>query len=256
MTWSAKQYTLFEDERTRPVRDLLAAVPTQPVRTAMDLGCGPGNSTEVLRDRFPDAAIGGLDSSADMVAAARTRLPGLRFDVADLAAWRPAERYDLLLSNAVLQWLPDHAGLLPRLVEALAPGGSLAVQMPDNLDEPVQRAMRDVAGQAPWAAKLAQAAGQRTAMASADWFYRLLRPHCSRVDIWRTTYHHVLPGGHAGVVEWFKGSGLRPFLAPLDPGEATAYLERYQSMVAAELPAQPDGSVLLPFPRLFFVATR
>lgn len=256
MTWSAAQYTKFEDDRTRPVGDLLAAVPNQDVRTALDLGCGPGNSTAVLRGRFPDAAVSGLDSSDDMVAAARARLPGIAFQVADITAWQPAERFDMILSNAVLQWLPDHADLFPRLLDALAPGGSLAVQMPDNLAEPVQHLMRTVAADPRWAARIGDVGGQRTRIGTPDWFFRLLQPHCTAVDVWRTTYHHVLPGGAADVVEWFKGSSLRTFLAPLDPAEREDYLAQYQAQVSEILPAMPDGSVLLPFPRLFMVATR
>ena len=147
MTWSATQYSAFEQERTRPVRDLVAALPARgTVRTAIDLGCGPGNSTEVLAQRFPGATVSGLDSSEDMVAAARQRLPGLRFDLADIAAWTPAEPFDVILANASLQWVPDHAELYPRLVSLLNPGGSLAVQTPDNLEEPAHRLAREIAG--------------------------------------------------------------------------------------------------------------
>jgi len=256
MDWSAKQYTAFEDERTRPVRDLLAAVPGRAVLTAVDLGCGPGNSTEVLLQRFPNATVTGLDSSPDMITAAQTRLPHLRFRVADIATWDAAGPFDAILANAVLQWLPDHADLLPRLVAKLAPGGSLAVQMPDNLDEPAHRLMREIAADGPWAAKLANAAGARQAMGTPDWYYGVLRPHCARVDVWRTTYHHPLAGGADAVVEWFKGSGLRPFLAPLDASEAVSFLTEYRKRIADAYPALPDGSVLLPFPRLFLVAAR
>ncbi|CAG9177454.1 trans-aconitate 2-methyltransferase [Cupriavidus respiraculi] len=256
MTWSATQYVAFEAERTRPSRDLLAAVPDTPVRAAVDLGCGPGNSTEVVAARYPDATVHGLDSSTDMVEAARKRLPHLRFDTADIEGWADPGPYDLIFANAVLQWVPDHAALFPRLVGKLSPGGHLAVQMPDNLDEPAHRLMRETAAGGPWAAKLADAAKARAARADAAWYYGMLRPHCSRVDVWRTTYHHVLAGGAAAVVEWFKGSGLRPFLAPLDAAEQADYLARYTEAVARAYPAQPDGSVLLPFPRLFIVATR
>ena len=256
MDWSAKQYTVFEDERTRPVRDLLATVPGQAASAAVDLGCGPGNSTELLLRRFPGADVSGLDSSPDMIAAAQVRLPQLRFQVADIATWDAAGPFDAILANAVLQWLPDHAGLLPRLAAKLALGGSLAVQMPDNLDEPAHRLMREVAADGPWAAKLSKAAGARVAMGSPDWYYGVLRPHCARVDVWRTTYHHPLAGGADAVVEWFKGSGLRPFLAPLDAGEQVEFLAKYRGRIAQAYPAFPGGSVLLPFPRLFLVATR
>jgi len=140
VTWSAEQYVTFENERTRPVRDLLAALPAVDARVVVDIGCGPGNSTELLAARFPNASVSGLDSSADMIVAARKRLPRVRFEVADIQAWvsRDAERghrpMDVILANAVLQWVPAHAALFPRLVAKLAPGGRLAVQMPDNLE--------------------------------------------------------------------------------------------------------------------------
>lgn len=162
---------------------------------------------------------------------------------------------NVILANAVLHWVPGHAELLPRLVEALSSGGSLAVQMPDNLAEPSHVLMRQVARDGPWATRLAGAPSDRSEVAPAGWYYDLLRPRCARVDVWRTTYHHPLSGIDV-VVEWFKGSGLRPFLSPLDEEERTEYLRRYREALAAAYPVRPDGSVLLPFPRLFFMATR
>jgi trans-aconitate 2-methyltransferase len=256
MSWSARQYTGFEAERTRPVRDLVNAIVTTGVQRAVDLGCGPGNSTEVLAARFPSAEISGLDSSPDMIEAARERLPGLRFDLVDIGTWDTSDRFDVILANAALQWVPDHAALMPRLAGKLTEGGSLAVQMPDNLDEPAHRLMREVAAAGPWSGKLANAAGSRAPRRPAEWYYALLRPHAARVDVWRTTYHHVLTGGTDAVVEWFKGSGLRPFLAPLDETEAEGFLSAYRTALVDAYPPLPDGSVLLPFPRLFFVATR
>lgn len=256
MDWSAAQYTRFEDERNRPIQDLLARIPTADVKRAADLGCGPGNSTELLRARFPQAAVIGMDSSPDMLAAARKRLPDIRFDLGDVAAWSDPGPYDVLLSNAVLQWVPDHSTVLPALLHKLAPGGSLAVQMPDNLEEPSHRLMRETASAGPWANKLKGAASSRTTRNEADWYYRVLRDAGATVDIWRTTYFHPLTGGAGAVVEWFKGSGLRPFLAPLDAGETTDFLARYEAGIAKAYPALPDGTVLLPFPRLFFIATR
>jgi trans-aconitate 2-methyltransferase len=256
MSWSARQYTSFEAERTRPVRDLLHAIPEGEVRRAVDLGCGPGNSTELLAAAFPSATVTGLDSSTDMIETARGRLPALRFDLTDIATWDDPGPFDVILANAALQWVPDHAALMPRLARKLAEGGSLAVQMPDNLDEPAHRLMRQVAGAGPWAAKLSGAAGARAPRLPAEWYYALLRPHATRVDVWRTTYHHVLAGGTDAVVEWFKGSGLRPFLAPLDAAETEGFLTAYRAELVHGYPPLPDGSVLLPFPRLFLVATR
>jgi trans-aconitate 2-methyltransferase len=254
MSWSARQYTQFEAERTRPVRDLLHAVEPAGRGRMVDLGCGPGNSTEVLAARFPGAEVTGLDSSPDMVEAARKRLPDVRFDLADIGTWDGPGQYDVILANAVLQWVPDHETLLPRLVGKLAGGGCLAVQMPDNLDEPAHRLMREIAAKDRWADKLAGAAGARTPRLGATYYYALLKPHAARVDVWLTTYHHVLSGGPDAVVEWFKGSGLRPFLAPLDATEAAAFLAEYRDAIALAYPSQADGSILLPFPRLFIVA--
>lgn len=154
----------------------------------------------------------------------------------------------------MLRWLPAHEMLFPTLVGKLAPGGHLAVQMPDNLDEPAHRRMREVAATGPWAAKLKGV--ERTERFDARRYYALLSPLCSRVDVWRTTYYHPLRGGADAVVEWFKGSALRPFLAALDDDERSAFLARYREEVAVGYPALDDGTVLLPFPRLFIVATR
>jgi trans-aconitate 2-methyltransferase len=256
MSWSARQYTSFEAERTRPVRDLLHALPPGAVRRAVDLGCGPGNSTELLAAAFPSAMVTGLDSSTDMIETARKRLPALRFDQTDIRTWDDSGPFDVILANASLQWVPDHAALMPRLAGKLAESGSLAVQMPDNLDEPAHRLMREVASAGPWAGKLGGAADARAPRLPAEWYYALLRPHVTRVDVWRTTYHHVLAGGTDAVVEWFKGSGLRPFLTPLDATETEGFLTAYRAALVDAYPPLPDGSVLLPFPRLFFVATR
>jgi trans-aconitate 2-methyltransferase len=258
MTWSPGQYLAFEDERTRPVRDLLAALPALDAHTALDIGCGPGNSTEVLAARFPHARISGIDSSAEMIAAARKRLPALRFEVADVAEWAASvsdEALDVILGNAVLQWVPDHATLLPALAAKLAPHGCLALQVPDNLAEPAQTLMREVASSGPWRDTLAQAWDARTGIESAQWYHQALRPHARRVEVWRTTYYHPLAGASA-IVEWFKGTGLRPFLDPLSPIEKTEFLARYTARIERAYPAAADGTVLLPFPRLFMMAVR
>jgi trans-aconitate 2-methyltransferase len=227
MSWSARQYVAFENERTRPARDLLAQVPQIQAHRAVDVGCGPGNSTELLAARFPEAIVTGLDSSADMIEAARKRLPRVRFELIDIESWNDPGPFDVILANAVLQWVARHDAALPALVMKLTPGGSLAA-----------------------------AGAQRARMASAGWYYGLLRACCGRVDVWRTIYHHPVAGGAAAIVEWFKGSGLRPFLEPLDEQERAAYLERYTAAIRDAYPALADGTVLLPFPRLFIVATR
>ena len=207
MSWSAKQYLAFEDERTRPVRDLVSALPDIQARAVVDLGCGPGNSTEVLAARFPDAVVSGLDSSPDMIESARRRLPLAQFAIGSIEGWTDGGPFDVIQANAVLHWVPNHRTLLPELVAKLATGGALAIQMPDNLGVPAHLLMREVAADGPWAPLLAAASAARTPIEDAGWYYDILRPLCSRVDVWRTTYYHALSGGAAAIVEWFKGCG-------------------------------------------------
>jgi trans-aconitate 2-methyltransferase len=254
MNWSAQQYLVFEEERTRPVRDLLESIPAAEVRRAVDIGCGPGNSTEALMNRYPLARVTGMDSSEDMVQTARKRLPQLEFGLVDVRDWDEAGPFDVIFANAVFQWVPDHASLFPRLVAKLSPGGSLAIQMPDNLEEPSHVLMREVAQDASWSDRIAHLG--RASAKGAAWYYELLKPHCVRVDIWRTTYHHPLASGAQGVVEWFKGSALRPLLARLQEKEKDRFLQRYTEAIEKAYPALADGTVLLAFPRLFIVATR
>lgn len=253
MTWSATQYTTFETQRTRPVRDLVAGIPAVEVRHAVDLGCGPGNSTEVLLERYPDALVTGFDNSDDMLASARKRLPGVTFEHADIGQWACDTPLDVILANASLQWLPDHERLYPRLLDQLASGGTLAIQTPDNEQEPAHVLMRKVAGEGAWAARLAEV--RTLTRHSAPWYYDMLRPHCRALDVWRTIYFHPLADA-AAIVEWFKGSALRPYLDALDGAERVQFLERYRDEVASAYPALSDGTVLLPFPRLFIVAVK
>lgn len=251
MTWSAAQYSRFEDERTRPAVDLVAAIPLESARAAVDLGCGPGNSTAVLAARYPMASVSGIDSSADMIRAARERLPQLRFDVADVGDWRAAQGVDVILANASLQWLPDHQTLYPHLVAQLTRGGCLAVQTPDNLTEPPHRVAQELAASRRWSGRIGRV--RHPDRHDGPWYFDLLRPLCTRVDLWRTTYYHALDN-HDAVVEWFKGSALRPYLAPLDADERETFLAEYLDAITKAIPARRDGTVLLPFPRLFVVA--
>jgi trans-aconitate 2-methyltransferase len=219
----------------------------------VDLGCGPGNSTELLIERFPDADVIGVDSSPDMLQQARERLPRYRFVEGDLSTWTPGPGTDLLFGNAVFHWVPDHPTVLARMLRSLPPGGVLAVQMPDNTSEPALMLMEKVAAIGPWAGAIAQA--QRNDLPRPEDYYDLLRPLCRRVDIWHTHYHHII-ANHAGVVEWFKGSGLRPFLAPLDADMRRTFIARYTDEIGRAYPLRSDGRVMLKFPRLFIVAVR
>jgi trans-aconitate 2-methyltransferase len=251
--WSPAIYLKFEDERTRAAVDLLARVPLEAARRVVDVGCGPGNSTELLAARYPDADVIGFDNSPAMLEAARRRLPGARFETADAGSWFPDPDVDLVFANATYQWVPDHLAQLPRVLAALKPGAVLAVQMPDNLAEPTHRLMVDVANEGAWAARLSHAA--RSPLAPAGAYYDALSPLAARLDIWRTAYQHSLADAGA-IVEFVRATGLRPFLDALGEDERGAFLAAYRARIAAAYPPRADGRVLLAFPRFFIVARR
>jgi trans-aconitate 2-methyltransferase len=253
--WSARQYLKFEDERTRPPRDLLAQVPLDKPRLVVDLGCGPGNSTELLVARFPQAEVVGLDSSPDMLRKARERLPNCEFVQADIATWTPEPRTDLVFSNAVLQWLPEHRPVMRRLLEALPPRGVLAVQMPDNTREPALVFQREVGESGPWRDHPEIKAAPRQDLPPPEVYYDLLKPVCSRVDIWHSVYNHVMASPGA-ITEWFKGSSLQPFLSPLGAAAREQFLAAYSEKIVGAYKPRFDGKVLLRFPRLFIIAGR
>lgn len=250
--WDAGQYLRFANERTRPALDLLARIDLVAPRRIVDLGCGPGNSTGLLRERWPEASITGVDNSSDMLEAARRNHPGIEFVTGDIATWSPAERYDLVFSNAALQWVGNHEHLLPRLLDAVAANGALAVQMPRNHDFATHRLMREVAAEGPWHDKLADARDPSPVKAP-EFYYDRLAPRCRRIVLWETNYIQVMDGIDA-IVAWLRGTGLRPFLARLDEAEQRQFLERYRALLAEAFPPQAEGKVLLPYPRLFFIA--
>jgi trans-aconitate 2-methyltransferase len=252
-SWSPSIYLQFDDERTRPARDLLAQVPLASPRRIVDIGCGPGNSTRLLVERYPDATVIGLDSSAAMLDEARRTLPQLEFIQADATTWLPSADTDLVFANATYQWIPDHLTRFPRIVNALQPGAALAVQMPDNLAEPTHRLMQEVTRQGRWAERLAHAA--RAPLPPPRVYYDALKPVARHVDIWHIVYNHALAGADA-IVDWVRGTGLRPFLDPLTPDEQKAFLADYRQRIAEAYPPAIDGRVLLRFPRLFIVAVR
>lgn len=251
--WSATQYLKFERERTRAARDLLAQVEISAPARVVDIGCGPGNSTELLVQRWPNAQVSGFDTSPDMIEKAKRRLPDVSFSLADAEAWEPEEPVDVIFANAVFQWMPDHPSLMRRLMGFLKPGGALAVQMPDNRSAPSHRAMDEAAVGLSFSAKLANVG--RGILPAPAIYNDVLSPHAADIDIWHSTYYHQLAGADA-IVEWLKGTGLRPYLDLLEPDEQTLYLENYRRLIAQRYPVQANGKSLLPFPRLFIVAVR
>ncbi len=253
--WDADQYLRFADERTQPAIDLLSRVRVAAPRAVFDLGCGPGNSTALLRARWPDATVVGLDHSSEMIAAARAAHPDGQWQLGDLATWTPPAPADVIFSNAALQWVPDHARVVPHLFAQLAPGGVLAVQVPAHLHSPIHQAMVVVARDPAWADRLRTAAGA-IAVETPGTYYDLLRPLAGRIDLWVTEYLHVLDSP-AATIDWMRGSGLRPFLQALaDDAERARFEARLRPLVEQGYPRQADGRVLFPFRRLFFVAHR
>jgi trans-aconitate 2-methyltransferase len=256
--WNPELYRRYEHERTRPARELLARVDLTEARRVYDLGCGPGNSTELLVERFPAATVVGTDNSEAMLASARKRLPACQFELSDIAQWQPpadADAPDLIYANAALQWVPDHETLLPRLFASLAPGGVLAIQMPDNRDEPTHRLMREVATLDPWASTIGNAAMVRTKILALNAYYDLLARDAADVDVWRTAYQHPMDTP-AAIVEWVRGTGLRPFVDPLSPAYREGFLAEYERRIALAYLPRSDRRLLLAFPRLFIVARR
>jgi trans-aconitate 2-methyltransferase len=254
VSWSAGQYLKFEKERNRPIEDLLSRTNPQKVQRVIDLGCGPGNSTEFLVARYPDIEVNGIDSSPEMIAAAKERLPGVHFEIADISTWEKKGLFDIILANASLQWVPDHETLFPKLMDMLDEGGTLAVQVPESSNEPAHRLIREMASRPPWSDKVRNT--DRIIMHGADFYLRLLKDKASSLDIWRTTYFHILRGGAAAIVEWFKGTALRPLTDQLTRTESEIFLKHYLEEIAIAYPEFEDGSVVLPFPRLFIVAKK
>ena len=251
--WNPQLYRRFEDERTRPAAELLARVAAQQPALVYDLGCGPGNSTELLVRRWPHARVVGVDNSPAMLQSARARLPGVEFEQADIASWQPGRAPDVIYTNATLQWVPGHETLVPRLFSLLAPGGVLAVQMPDNRDEWSHRAMRDVARQQPFAASIGDPDKLRSAVLSLHQYYDMLAPQAASVDVFHTIYQHRMQSA-AAIVEWVSGTGLKPFVEKLPASQQPAYLAAYQALVEQHYPVRSDGLRLLAFPRFFLVA--
>ena len=279
--WNPEQYLKFSDERTQPCRDLAARIFLPRVRTAIDLGCGPGNSTQILAERWPDAQITALDSDTAMInVAIESNLRGrwITGDIAKWAAEKPSaptdklaegaaksaaevvtesdEQYDVVFSNAALQWLPDHATLFPQLLSHVAPGGALAMQIPSSFDRPAHRLLREMAASLAWRKWFPTGRVRTWHAHDHEFYYDLLAPLASRVDVWQTEYFHVMPDAEA-VVEWYKGTGMRPYLTAIgEDADRDRFVAEYLEKMRAAYRPRPDGRILFPFLRIFVIAYR
>lgn len=254
--WNAAQYLRFETERTQPAIDLAARIPLEQAAKILDVGCGPGNSTAVLARRFPKAEILGVDNAASMIQAARERQPTLSFALCD-ASGEDLEAldtdYDVVFSNACIQWIPDHPALLRRMLARLRPGGVLAVQTPMNYEEPVHRIIAEVCAKDKWQGKIG----------NPRIFYNLkpeeyadcLAGLASDYTLWQTTYYHRM-ASHQAILEWYRATGLRPYLQALSEADRPVFEKEIYDEVVAAYPQQANGEILFRFPRLFFLAVK
>ena len=252
MTWNPELYLTFDDHRLRPALDLIARVPLDGVRGIVDLGCGPGNVEPHLAARWPDAEIVGVDNAPSMLARARKDYPRFKWKIGDIGAWRAEAPVDLVFSNAALQWLDDHAELLPRLLDQVAPGGALAVQMPRNFSAPSHIAIRDTIDGGPWRERLARLVRPEPVLAP-EAYHRLLAPRARSLDIWEIEYLHVL-NRQDPVVTWTSATALRPYLDALEAHERGSFEAEYRARIRISYPPEPDGRTLFPFKRVFIVA--
>jgi trans-aconitate 2-methyltransferase len=257
MHWNVSEYERFSGERSRPFHDLIARVPPGTAASVVDLGCGTGELTRTLCDRFPEAVVLGVDNSPEMLAAARARaIPGkLQFEAGDAGRFRASSPVDVLVSNAALHWVPDHARLVPQLAASVAPGGFLAVQLPASFDAPSHTLLAETAAEAPWADRLAPVL-REPPVRPLGFYVEILLGLGFTVDAWETTYVHIL-GGADPVLGWTRGTALRPVLETLDHDAAEAFLARYAARLrAAYPPLATEAGTLFPFRRIFFVARR
>lgn len=251
-SWDPSIYLRYGGERLRPALDLLARIDAEAPARVVDLGCGPGNVTTLLKRRWPGADVLGIDGSAPMLDKARAEAPDCRFEQGDFGTWAPAAKVDVLYSNAALHWLGGHETLFPRLLAQVAPGGTMAVQMPGMHAAPLRALQPEVARSGPWAERLKGVDSARAILETGE-YWDILRPLCAELDIWETTYTHALTGENAAV-QWAMGTSLRPYLDPLPEDLRAGFLAAYSEAMAPHYPRRADGTTLLPFRRVFIIA--
>lgn len=254
MAWDPSQYLKFAGERLRPALDLLSRIPATAPESIVDLGCGTGNLTPLILQRWPQAKLTGVDSSPEMLAKARAEHPEATFVEADVATWSPARQVDLIYSNAALHWVGNHDAVIPGLLSKVKPGGWLAIQMPNNFAAASHSCVNDAIEQGPWRAQL-EPHLHRQPVADPRHYWRLLHTKCDTLEIWNSEYLQVLTGDNP-VAEFIKGSWLMQFLVRLAEPQLTAFENDYRVRIKAAYPAEADGHTLFPFRRLFILAQR
>lgn len=251
--WDPNNYLRFEDQRTRPSVDLVSRISLSDPKTVIDLGCGPGNSTQVLRARWPYARVTGLDSSPGMVSAARESHPGQEWVLGDIGGWSSAEAMDVVFSNAALQWVPGHNRLVPHLFEQVAPDGVLAFQIPARMYSSIRGLIHEIADDPAWSSRM-EAARTALTIEEPNVYYDLLAPLARSIDMWETIYYHVMDTP-AAIVEWISSTGLRPFLEALDTDEEReSFVAMLVDRVSAAYTVRADGRLLFPFRRICVIA--
>ena len=253
--WNAAQYLKFQKERTQPAIDLANRIPLSSPESILDIGCGPGNSTQVLADRFPHGKILGIDNSQDMIAAARSQYPELEFALCDAGSSLSSlgKKFDLVFSNACIQWIPNHPALLSEMMKLLNPGGVMAVQTPMNYEEPIHRIIATLAESGQWKEKIGNP--RIFYNLTPGGYFDLLSDISSDFTLWNTTYFHRMPS-HESIMEWYKGTGLRPYLNALEGQDREDFERQVFHEVSKAYPKQKNGEIIFRFPRLIFMAVK
>jgi trans-aconitate 2-methyltransferase len=253
--WNPELYLRYAAYRARPADDLLPRIHLKVPGDIYDLGCGPGTLTKRLKDKWPDRRVTGVDSSPDMLAAAREKFPsGIDWQLADIASWSPSAPPALIFANASLQWLPDHGRLMPRLMSLVMAGGVLAIQVPESGTQTYHRCIESMTRSPRWRERLKGVHPHEDPL-SPRAYYDLVAPLAADIDVWETDYHHVLEGDDP-VTEWISSTGLGPFLSVLSEAEKPAFLADYSACAKAAYPRQADNKVLFTMRRLFLLAVR
>lgn len=253
--WNSAQYLKFKKERTRPAIDLAVKIGLSAPKRVIDLGCGPGNSTAILKERFPNAELLGVDFSENMLVRAKTDYPETEFMQVDLSSsdWKLDRKFDIAFSNACIQWIPNHKALLPRIMDILNTGGKMAVQIPINYEEPVHKIIGETAKSDKWKNKIAQTGIFNTL--TVEEYYDILSEISSDFEMWVTTYCHRMDS-HDAIIEWYRSTGLKPYLEQLNDADKAEFTADVKSGIVKFYPVQKNGEVIFRFPRLFFVAEK